>query len=218
MARTVRNPKIDTRSARARLTTRREPFWTVISGGCALGYRRGKNGGTWIARFRDDAGRQHYFALGAADDAREADKLTVFSFSQAQEKARAFFLGKAREAAGDLPSTDGPLTVADAHGSTPAAYRRRGGKAQDRMESAIRIHILPELGSFPVVKLTRRRLEHWHERIASSPHAYEFSPVGFLFVLIAMVGTSLSFAASADSGTVRLSIFKAGWFVGGSGG
>ena len=41
---------------------------------------------------------------------------------------------------------------------------------------------------------------------------------GFLFVLIAMVGTSLSFAASADSGTVRLSIFKAGWFVGGSGG
>src|SRR5262249_29087915 len=38
MARTVRNPKIDTRSARARLPARREPYWTVISAGCALGY------------------------------------------------------------------------------------------------------------------------------------------------------------------------------------
>ena len=89
-----------------------------------------RQGGTWIARFRDDAGHQHYFALGAADDAREADKLTVFSFSQAQEKARAFFLGKAREAAGDLAPTDGPFTVADALAAYTAAYRRRGGKAQ----------------------------------------------------------------------------------------
>src|SRR6266852_9335738 len=67
MARTVRNAKLDTRSARSRLTARREPYWTVISGGCALGYRRGANGGTWIGRFRDDTGRQHYQALGATD-------------------------------------------------------------------------------------------------------------------------------------------------------
>jgi hypothetical protein len=48
MARTVRNAKIDTRSARARLPGRREPYRTVISMGCALGYRRGAKGGTWI--------------------------------------------------------------------------------------------------------------------------------------------------------------------------
>lgn len=46
MARTVRNPKIDTRSARSRLPTRREPYWTVLSTGCALGYRKGAKGGT----------------------------------------------------------------------------------------------------------------------------------------------------------------------------
>jgi hypothetical protein len=40
MARTIRNGKLDTRSARSRLTLRREPYWTVISEGCALGYRR----------------------------------------------------------------------------------------------------------------------------------------------------------------------------------
>jgi hypothetical protein len=91
MARTVRNAKLDTRSARSRLPARREPYWTVISGGCALGYRRGANGGTWIGRFRDDTGRQHYEALGATDDAREPDGLSAFSFAQAQEKARSFF-------------------------------------------------------------------------------------------------------------------------------
>jgi hypothetical protein len=90
MARTIRNGKLDTRSARSRLTLRREPYWTVISEGCALGYRRGANGGTWISRFRDEKGRQHYEALGAADDARDPDGLSVFSFAQAQEKSRVF--------------------------------------------------------------------------------------------------------------------------------
>jgi hypothetical protein len=46
MARSVRNPKIDSRSARLKLASRAEPYWTVISEGCALGYRRGAKGGT----------------------------------------------------------------------------------------------------------------------------------------------------------------------------
>src|ERR1700730_16915272 len=102
MARTVRLPKTDPRSAGAKFGERGEPYWTVISEGCALGYRHGAKGGTWIGKFRDDAGHRHYEALGAADDAREPDALSVFSFAQAQEKARAFFVQKAREAAGDL--------------------------------------------------------------------------------------------------------------------
>jgi hypothetical protein len=39
-----------------------------------------------------------------------------------------------------------------------------------------------------------------------------------LFGLIAILSASFSPVAHADSGTVRLSIFKAGWIVGGSGG
>src|SRR5215469_6260228 len=101
MARTVRNAKIDTRSARAKLSTRREPYWTVISAGCAIGYRKGAKGGTWIARFRDTARKHHYQALGAADDARDADGRSVYSFAQAQERARNWFRQKAREDAGD---------------------------------------------------------------------------------------------------------------------
>ena len=169
MARTVRNLKIDTRSARARLKQRREPYWTVISGGCALGYRRGANGGSWIARYRDAESRQHYAALGAADDFRDADNLTVFNFTQAQERARAYFADKARQEAGDYAPPDGPFTVKDALDLYAKAYLRRGGKAIDRMESVARVHILPELGNIPVSRLTKRQLEHWHDKIANSP-------------------------------------------------
>jgi integrase len=169
MARTVRNRKIDTRSARARLFQRREPYWTVISEGCALGYRHGAKGGTWIARFRGENGRQHYEALGAADDARDPDGLTVFSFPQAQARARDWFKVKATEQAGDFIPLDRPYTVADAMADYLADYNRRSGKAADRVEAAVGAWILPELGGIPLSKLTRRRLQDWHQKIADTP-------------------------------------------------
>ena len=89
MARTLRNGKLDTRTARAKLAERREPYWTVLVQGGALGYRRGRKAGTWIARWRDKAGKQHYRSLGAADDALDADGIAALSFAQAQERARA---------------------------------------------------------------------------------------------------------------------------------
>jgi integrase len=169
MARTVRNAKIDTRSSRARLNIRREPYWTVISQGCALGYRRGEKGGTWIAKFRDDSGKRHYEALRAADDARDPDGLSVFSFAQAQERAREFFKRKAREAAGELAPHDGPYTVADALAAYLKAYERRGGKAVDDTRRKVETHILPQLGSLPIAKLTTRKIEDWHHRLAEAP-------------------------------------------------
>jgi hypothetical protein len=39
-----------------------------------------------------------------------------------------------------------------------------------------------------------------------------------LIALIAVAGASLSSAAYADSGAIRISVLKAGWFIGGSGG
>lgn len=39
-----------------------------------------------------------------------------------------------------------------------------------------------------------------------------------LIALIAILGASLSSAAYADSGSIRFSVVKGGWFVGGSGG
>ena len=169
MARTVRNAKIDSRSARVKLTKRREPYWTAISAGCAIGYRRGALGGTWVARFRAEDGKQHYEALGAADDSRDADGRTVFTFPMAQERARTFFARKGRELAGDFVSSDGPYTVAKALRVYFTERERRGSKglAKDRAAAAARI--LPTLGEVDVAKLTTKRIRDWQASLAIAP-------------------------------------------------
>ena len=176
MARTVRNPKIDTRSARAKLAERREPYWTVISAGNALGYRRGAKGGTWIAKFRDGDGKRYLESLGAADDARDADGLSAFSFSQAQERARAWFERKAREQAGDFVPLDRPYTVADALTDYRADYQRRGGKATDRLDASAAAWIGPELGTVPLDKLSKGRIVGWHQKMAETPPRLRTKP------------------------------------------
>lgn len=61
--------QIDSKTKRERLTARREPYWSAIKKGAAVGYRKLENGtGTWIARWRDDEGKQKYRALGEFDD------------------------------------------------------------------------------------------------------------------------------------------------------
>ena len=39
-----------------------------------------------------------------------------------------------------------------------------------------------------------------------------------VIALVALMGASFSSAAYADSGTIRISVFKGGWFIGASGG
>ncbi len=169
MARTVRNAKIDSRSARVKLLQRREPYWTVLSAGCAIGYRRGANGGTWVARLRDDKGKQHYEALGAADDARDPDGRTVFSFAQAQELARAYFIRMAREFAGDFEPSLGPYTVAKALDAYFAERERKGSKSLEKDRAAARGRIFPTLGDVEVSKLTTKRIRDWHGELGSAP-------------------------------------------------
>jgi integrase len=176
LARTVRNPKIDTRSARARLAERREPYWTVISAGNALGYRRGVKGGTWIAKFRDDSGKRHLEALGAADDARDADGLSVFSFAQAQERARSWFQRKALEQAGDFVPLGRAYTIADALAEYRADYQHRSGKATDRLDASAGAWIVPELGPVPLDKLTKGRIVAWHLKMAETPPRLRTKP------------------------------------------
>jgi hypothetical protein len=166
MARTVRNAKLDTRSGRAKLTPRREPYWVVISKGCALGYRKGAKGGTWIARYRDDAGKQHYHPIGAADDALDADGgALVLTYVAAQQEADRWFK-LAERGFEEAESKSGPYTVKDALDDYMAAYNRKGGKAADRTQWTIDSLIAPILGDVVLSKLSRRRVEQWHEGLA----------------------------------------------------
>ena len=62
----------------------------VLIPGCAIGYRKGKNGGNWIARGRGPDGKQRYHAIGRADDAlnQEQSGTVVLAYKEAQEQAR----------------------------------------------------------------------------------------------------------------------------------
>ena len=162
MARTIRNTKLDTRSGRASLTMRREPFWTVIAGGCAVGYRKGKKGGTWVARWRAPDGKQHYNALGPADDAMDADGLGVLSFSQAQEMARTWF---AEQAAGGREHT-GPYTVREAIHDYLAWMESEGKRSVKDSRTRAEALILLELGDIEVSKLAASKIREWRDALA----------------------------------------------------
>lgn len=169
MARTVRNAKIDTPSARSRLVVRREPYWTVVSTGCAIGYRRGVKGGTWIARFRDAGGQQHYEALGTADDALDPDGDAILSYADAQRRAREVFDRKAREASGETARRTGPYTIADALEDYFTAQELKGAKGVAKDRKVADARIAPELGKLDVRRLTAQRLRSWHRGLAVAP-------------------------------------------------
>jgi integrase len=172
--RTVRDAKLDTRSARFRLAARREPYWRSISDRLAIGYRKGAKGGTWIARhYTPEAGRR-FNALGTTDDVADADGVHVLTFGQAQEAARAWFAALARQ---DRNQTiAGPYTVGQALNDYVADYKRRGGKAVDRLEAAIRAHLRPTLGSVALQSLTRHQVERWHTKLAEAPPRLRTAP------------------------------------------
>src|SRR6516165_8538918 len=48
-----RAAKLETPTARRRLAARKKPYWTTISPGIALGYRRNAGAGTWPVRAAD---------------------------------------------------------------------------------------------------------------------------------------------------------------------
>ncbi len=167
MARTVRNAKIDSRSTRTKLAARGEPYWTKISKGCFVGYRKGAKGGTWIARYRDAEGQQRYQALGAADDAMDADGIKVLKFDQAQGAARDWFEKQARiDAGADEPKR--PFTVRDAINFYMETYSAEG-KGVSNTKYAVDAHILPTLGDLVVQELTTARIRKWLDKLASGP-------------------------------------------------
>ncbi|WP_175920759.1 tyrosine-type recombinase/integrase [Burkholderia pyrrocinia] len=69
---------INSKSAREKLKSRREPYWSRIQAGLYVGYRKPEQGsGTWIARRRADDGKQQYHALGTFDDYDDATKAAM---------------------------------------------------------------------------------------------------------------------------------------------
>lgn len=166
MPRIVRAARIDSRTARSRLPPNREPTWSKISRGCYLGYRKGVQGGSWVARWRDPEGRQKYTTLGIADDTLAADGLNALSFEQAQIKARAWFEDIASRTI--LGRAAGPYTVAQCMADY-IAYLKKYKKSARHVRSYAEAYILPHLGALDVETLTAERIDAWHTMIQDTP-------------------------------------------------
>jgi len=165
MARTARNSKIDTPSARAKLPFNKSGYWISIAKGRAFGYRKGTKGGRWVARMIDEGERQETF-IGTADDVLDADGITILNFSEAQEAARKWFLEEVRKEHGEHVGK-GNYTVADAMRDYIAHYAVEG-KAVADMQSNVNAHILPILGKIELTRLTTKKIEDWHHDLATS--------------------------------------------------
>jgi hypothetical protein len=68
-----RAARLETATARRRLGPRKKPYWTTISPGVGLGYRRNAGAGTWSVRSTDGHGSDWIKRIALADDLERAD-------------------------------------------------------------------------------------------------------------------------------------------------
>lgn len=148
--------KIDTPTARSKITARREPFWQQLDRGLALGYRAGP--ATWVVRVQIE-GRKTYHSLGLADDGkRQADGGHILNFSQAVEMAHRW-RGRALKA-----DNVASMTVEQALNSyTDYLYRAKAKSTAYATETRMRKHLASQLGATLIGKLTPRAIAAWHE-------------------------------------------------------
>jgi integrase len=166
MARTVRNQKLDTRSARAKLPIKKSGYWVTVTKGCSVGYRKGTRGGVWLAKIVRPGFRRET-TLGSADDVLDADGSAALDFGQAQEKARKWLSAASREAQGVGPAS-GPYSVAQALADYLADFEQRGGKSVADARTRIDALVRPKLGDDVVANLTAKRIRDWHHGLAKA--------------------------------------------------
>ena len=154
MARHLRNPKIESRTARAKLKPSGKPIYFLLGGKLHLGYRRGKGAGVWVGRRYLGDEKYHTETLAQADDLADADGADVLNFEQAQDKARAWSADLAKQ---DEIKRLGPVvTVAHAI-EEYLTSRRTWTDARSKLKR------LAKLGDKPLAALTVDDLVKWRK-------------------------------------------------------
>jgi hypothetical protein len=167
MARHLKNARLNSRTARDDLTARGKPYFFSLGSRLALGYRKGgKNARVWLARFYAGDERYEYEPIGEADYHRDADGVTVFTFDQAQDRARDLlkaFDGKER-----IKAFGPVLTVGDA---VKTYMAERGERETPQNAKKLAQHVLkgdPALAATPLSELTKEPLIQWRKRLAKT--------------------------------------------------
>ena len=167
MARTVRDARLESRTARATLKVSGKPHYRAIDGGLHFGYRKGQSGGKWVMRRYVGDGAYVVETIGTADDTIDADGAAILSFAQAQAEARKRFVAAKRGAAG-LPAEAGPYRVRHAVADYLAWMQRERRSSQDARWRAEAL-ILPRLGEIECAKLMPKVITEWRDAVANSP-------------------------------------------------
>ena len=137
MAKTVRERKLDSPAARAKLKHSGKPYWRAIDTGLHLGYRKGLNGGKWVLRRYLGKETYHVETIGIADDHSAADGVRSSTSSKRSGRlARSQRLPRRQ-------ATRGPFTVAAALDAYFERLEHEGSKSLVDARGRARLHILP---------------------------------------------------------------------------
>lgn len=160
MARQVRSPKLENRTSRLRLASRRKPYFCLLGPGISLGYRRNVGSGSWSVKASNGHGNSWLKSFALADDHEEATASgTVLDFWAASTKARE--IARAR----DGVTGDRPATLDEALTAYEGDLKARGGD----VGNATRVrHNLPAgLLARPVSLLTSKMLRTWRDGLVA---------------------------------------------------
>jgi site-specific recombinase XerD len=153
MARKIRSPDLETRTARLKLAARKKPYTVSVARGIRLAYRRNQGGGVWSVLKADGAGGSWLQRFALADDHEDTNGSTVLTFWEASELARKLARG---DNAGGEAEGGRPPTLAEAVlGYERDLRAREAGLANARI---LRFHVPPTLMSKPVALLTVREV------------------------------------------------------------
>lgn len=148
--------QIDKATVRRRMAPRREPYWgTPVERGLYVGFRKLDGGwGTWVARWRDDEGKQRYHSLGPVTETMDYDA--------ARKAAREWMKGAAAGV-----DTSAVRTVADACREYVIDRKKQKGEATGhdadlRFKRTIYRH---PLGAVQLSKITQKRIEDWRDEL-----------------------------------------------------
>jgi len=141
--------------ARNKLKPRREPYWGApLETGRYLGVRKLEDGTcTWVARLRDDDGRQKYKSLGQASK--------KFDYPQAKAEAESWF------ADFDEGVDDKPITVSEACRAYVQDLEAEGRleAAHDADKRFERLVYSDPIGRVRVGKLKTAKLKEWQNNL-----------------------------------------------------
>jgi integrase len=196
MARSVRAPKLETRTARLKLEARKKPYTVSIAPGIYLAYRRNLRFGVWSVKASDGHGGHWLKKFALADDHEEANGESVLDFWQAQDKAR--LIARAGEGTGERPAT-----VSEALDAYEADLRARGGALGN--VGRVRYNVPSTLAARPVSLLTAKELRAWRDRLVKASMA----PASADRTARALAA-ALSLAAKDDPRIVNVAAWKTG--------